>query len=819
MAWGEKYFSKWYRELKTNTVASSLGTVGSNPPTIASSEGQFILTYAISAINNGHILSFGTIPAAYNGLVVYVTLTISGAVASSISFVTGTAAQITGSTGNSNGTHTIKCTLNSSYDHAEFSILNTSLSQTQVTFSGLTVKWGEHEIKLLLDSYAGGTTEIEKKQPTALIINRRADKELQHTRHVRGSELQFNFFSSTADISAFDAIFQSEFKEWKVEHYYDAALDWTGYLLPENYSRNWINDGDYYALSLSASDGLARLKEIEYTNFSTGSQYTDRVSIITHIKRALEHLELELAFRVQLGTYVSNGSLMASTDCMLDKVTADSRRFTELKDGREVNKDCYTIINELLEDASCYLEQTNGRYEIINIQEKNSYYFPITWSGLTVGSRTARDLRLDIADYKYRMGSEVQKLRPIEEVQVTFRDRNIADNLLSNGDFSSGTTGWNKTGYFGSLIATSGYGEVPAVFSLDTPPTYIYTDNESITQINVDDQLEVTFKARIRSYVGTSGNEPLMKIELYQGANFVPVKSNNVFPMYESSQFTTYTVKFELPVTAADYQLRFYTYARSTGNFVSFNFEMDDVVWVPIYADGEDLTFDKFYSVKNADSIFTDVIEGELFFGDSQQDNDIGAFKVGTDRTETWNRYGKSEDESIQVLYAQNIIENFARYKDYIRAIIFDPSHTISTYSIVQEDSKDFQILSIKEVYGAGLRRELVCELAEVLNTAVTTTVSSQNLTSVDGQSTAPTEVYVPPASGDTPTLDEVTDEGSTTTNTIQVGSLQIGASKWDLKLNGNDLEFEYNSTVVAKLTSAGYFSVADEIEGEDTGL
>jgi hypothetical protein len=319
----------------------------------------------------------------------------------------------------------------------------------------------------------------------------------------------------------------------------------------------------------------------------------------------------------------------------------------------------------------------------------------------------------------------------------------------------------------------------------------VYTDNESITQNSVDDQLQVTFQARITSYSGAAGNEPLMKLELYQGANFVPVKSNNVFPMYESSQFTTYTVLFDLPATAVDYQLRLYSYPRTSGNYVSFNFEFDNFVWVPIYADGEDLTFDRFYGVNNTDSVFTDVFEGEVFFGDSAQDNDIGSFQISSTRTETWNRYGKTENQNIQVLHGQNIIENFGRYKDYVRCTIFDPKHNIEPYSLLEIDSKFYQVVASTEIFGGGARREIECEMVEVLNAAVGTALVSQSLTSVDGNSTQSSTdlilaagVSIDDSSTNTSstwssskiasetTLQGVTDNGSTTTVEIVVGGI-----------------------------------------------
>lgn len=687
-----------------------------------------------------------------------------------------------------------------------------------------------HRVELYLDSGPVNNTEIEYQQEIPWVKKTRGTREIQYKNPIRGSEYQFNFMIPSADISDFDAILESNYKDWKIVKKYDGNIEWTGWILPENAHRPFIKRHDYFEMSLTATDGLAKLKDIKYKNFSTGAKYSDRVSFITTIKRALEHLELALDFRVQLNTYET--TLMTSTECAMDKCTVNNNRYVKVEDGREFNEDCYTIIETVLKDFNCYLKQEGGYYWIVNPQEVDSYYYPIPWSTLTVGTRTANDLEVSLSGYKYSVNTDLQKIRPLEEYQYRFNDRNLGENLLSNGDFSSGTTGWNKSGYFGSLTASSGYGEIPAIYSLDTPPTYVYTDDESITQYNSDDQLEVSFKARITSFTGTAGTEPLMKVEVYRGTTFVPVKSNNVFPMYESANFTTYTVRFALPATASNYHVRIYTYARSTGAFTSFNFEWDDVYFVPKYADGEDITYDRYYTAINNDSIFFDIIDDQVLnIGDSLQDNDLGAIMVGGVRTEAWNRYGKSDGESIQVLYGQNILENFSRYKDYVRCEIIDPNHNISSISVLNIEGRLYEIANESVVYEKGIDKVIKCELIELLNSAVTSSISWQFLTSVDGTSGTSNEVVAQP-NPSAQDLQDVTDEGATTTNSIQITSgsltasgyvradsgLRVGSSKWTLKLGAsNELVFEYNSTDLAMIDTSGKIYSVNDAEVYDT--
>lgn len=600
------------------------------------------------------------------------------------------------------------------------------------------------EIKLLKEG-GSGTTEIILLQPVPFRENKRGGKEVQLENVIQGREVQFNFISNTTDIAGFDAMFKSEYKEWKVEYYSNSVLDGVFWLQPENRSRNWIENGDYYEISLSATDGLANLKSIEFIDESTGDQFTDRVSIIATVKRALEHVGHELDFWVQLGTWCTNvGGSMTATDCALDKGDADNTRYTKTKDGREVNEDCYTIIEKVLKDFNVYLVQRGAKYWIVNPQEIDSYYFPIAWSDLSIDPRVANDLSVDLAGYDYLGLGELQNIRPLETVEVTFKDRNVQDNLLSNGDFSGGaTTGWNKTGYFAPFSAANFYLRQPVVFALDGDPTYIYTDDETITARGSDDLVSVTFKVRIQGYVGDPGNEPMFTVKLFKGAVEIAAIGFNTVGLYESTEFTEYTVQFPLATTGSDYSVRFQSFPRTTGDYVSFNLDLDDVIVVPIYGDGADITFDRFYKVNNTDDDYKDVDEQDLFFGDSVQDNDIGSYQIGGTRTQTWNRFGKTENDSIQELFGQNIIENYSQYKNYLRVNIIDPDENINITSILIEDAINYQIVSIETNHGTGLRAEITCELIEVLNSSVTTAITNQSLTSIDGDSSPSTTTTI----------------------------------------------------------------------------
>ena len=660
----------------------------------------------------------------------------------------------------------------------------------------------EHEIKLLQEGGSNvGTIDILQTTPYSRSIS--GGKKAQLENQIFGTEIRFNFVVASADIAAFDAILESNYKEWKIEHYYNSSLDFVGYLQPDNFSREYIKNGDYYFISYSAVDGLANLKNVEFTDVSDGSQFDDRVTIMTTLKRALLHIGFELDFRVQLGTFCTNDSLMTSTDCALDKVTHDSRRFQKTKDGRLTNTNIYKVISELLEPFNCYLIQSQAQYWIINTREDNSFYFPIPWTTLTVGARTASDLKIDISgteDFTNR--GNFQKIRPLETVGATFRDRNVKDSSLTNGDFHENNTDeWNAGAdihQFLTVAFESNFELKTTVNVLvsgvpsDTPN--FWSDAQAIVIRGDADQIQVEFKIRCPaitmsgSFSGDTWNERVkVTCQIRKGTfdgDIISSGQSEIIIGRDQSAYTNYKYFFDI-TEDDDYFVEFLIDKMTDNSWSDYDYieiRFDDFKIIAAFSTGEDITFDKYHKVSNADSSFTDFLDVDIQFGDSASDSDIGALKISGTRTETWSRFGKSEDTSINFLVAKNIIENFSKYKDYIRLTIIDDTDRILPHSIIQLGSSNYQIVSQIATFKGGLRKELKVELMEILNAAVNVTINEVGLSSVDGDggSSSPFEDAVtnpstnPSHPGLVGSLQQVTTVGNLTTNNIGITSNDV---------------------------------------------
>ena len=625
-----------------------------------------------------------------------------------------------------------------------------------------------HEIKLKKDGASAGSTEIPNVGLDGCTISRKASKNSSIDIVLLGTELTYTFYIEKSSLSLIDAIFESDFREWKVEKYYDSVLQWVGWLRPDNFSRNYIPVGGadgIFQINLAATDALATLKEIEFVDFTTGYQYTDRVSILTTLKRALAHLELDLNLDIQLGTYCTNDSLMTSTQLAFDKVLIDNSRYTKITDGLLVNESCFTIIEKALKGFNVHIFQqpaTSGAvWRVVNAQEKNSHTYPVTWSTLAVGTRTARNLILDITNYDFTSKGTVSKIRPFKRVGVTYRDRNIQDNLLTNGDFDGGSiAGWSADSQIDNFTSNTyqgGYelqcefgdaiGTIPT-----TPPNFWQTLAEAIVLRSETAEIVVQYKVRCAGISMKAGSysdfqrsvlvKPQIRKTTITGDILVSVPSG---PWSIDTNDNFYQIKeYRIPITENDdYFLEFIIDkgADNWSDYDSIDIRFDEINMFVDYSDGIDITFDRYYNIWNIDNIFTDNHEVEIFHGDSGQDNDIGSFQIwnGSDniRTATWSRYGKSENASISTLFAKNILANHSRFKNYIRLAINDPNQNILMDSILRmtqgSETRDYQITSFSIRYFAAKVPVIECELSECLNTDVGVTIDIRTMSTIDG--------------------------------------------------------------------------------------
>lgn len=589
-------------------------------------------------------------------------------------------------------------------------------------------------IEIQTDGFVGSTSEITKPGADPVQIKMRGYEENKDDA-VIGSELVFTFFVLPADADKYDALFTADYKHHKVIYKEAGVTKWTGYLQPGNLERELF--GETYQIQLSATDGLADLKDIEYLN--SGVVYTDRVSIMTVVKRCLEFIGFDIDFKVQLGTY--EDTAMLSTDLALDKTTIDNRRFIKVVDGRQTAKNCYDVLTEVLKFWNCTLRQSAGNYWIITEHEANSYVHTVTYSTLAVASRVASDLQVDIDAYDNFQPGMLAKVAPVKKTGITFRNRNLGDTL-----FGAGTT-WTDSGFEGVTWTTPDELYVTTTAEAAETVLWVESGNISVTKIDDEDYLSLHFSLDEGS-ITPSTADIYLKVEILKAG---------------ATEYTTVLAWQLLGAATKEYTLS--TALSETGNYkVRFSFKSysaitafnDTIYEMTLHAvySGSDVTFDTYMEAVNSSPAGNKTFEDTILFGDTNQDNDIGALKISGVRTDNWRRYGKTDDIPILKLYAFQKLISYQTWKNYIRGEIYDASRNLSPHGYVTLETLLYRWVSV--TYSA-VNKTWSGELIQVLTADVTYTGEPSALSSVDGESSGESSVTIPAGSAYEPAFSKNT--------------------------------------------------------------
>ena len=591
-------------------------------------------------------------------------------------------------------------------------------------YSGRYQKSGNtYKVELFKRDYVGSETEITNLMPDPVLIKRRSSGKDNNEAVVLGSELEFNFYSSAADASQFDDIYTGDWKDWQVFYYRDTTIIWQGWIQPENLTREYITD--QYELRVSASDGLADLKDIEYLNFSTGVAYEDRVDILDTVKRVLNHTEIALDFKIQLGI---EETLMTAGTLALSNITHDSTRLSKTTDGRTKQESCFVTLEEVLRPFGVEFFQAEGYWWIQSKSERNSNVFEYDYATLTQQSKTLTDVSIDITNYDFKNRGELQQFKPIKHHETTFQDKNLANNVIVNGDFGtnsdwtpSGLTSFNITGGEGVLVDSSGTG-------------YIQGADFSLTSIPSNATITISWKSKNTSQTpsGDPFYSPIIVCKLFYDAVEVSPSTTSNYFLFEGAEYVTHETTFPVSIDDANYRVRFYL-EKNVTLYTSVTVKIDDVVSSANWSIVGSVTTDITHRVTNDDITASSLTESEIFFGDSAQDDDLGALMKSGVRTSSWDRYGKTDGETLQVLNGLEKVVNSSAYKDYLRLHIMDVDDNIKLYERLKINSTYYRINSYTRAHND---RSLLVEIEEIITSDPTYSSSTYILDSVAGVST-----------------------------------------------------------------------------------
>jgi hypothetical protein len=550
-----------------------------------------------------------------------------------------------------------------------------------------------YTIRIKEDGYVGGTSSITNLGNEPLSFRNRGN-EIFSIGTVIGSEIEFRFWITSADGTDFDDLLTATERQFLIEIERDSVSYFVGFMKPENISKTFV---EYqYELSLSATDGLAYLKEVPFRT-STGNNYTDRVNFLTTLKRALEFTGHELDIKVKLGTYESSaGALMTSTECALDKANSDSERFYRNEDGILNPDNCQEVISQVIGIFNCSIRQLDGAWYIYNNVEINSFLFTFDWATLTQQSRVAHNPVVAIDTYEYKTMGEVSFRPPLSKVEITFQNKFVPDNVILNGDFSSGLTNWtngSNPNDWSTFTVISEELNCAIASGTMTDEKEFTSDTVILNQLAGTDKLVLSVRAIIDTLVEDQGEAPYLSalitgptgtrtVDLGQMSEEWKLHEaiSNPLMLGDGNYSVTIIVDHQ-DLTISDLDVRF-----------------DDV---EMYVDFGDVavTVDKLITIFNDNAIDEKTEEYLTKIGDSLELNDQGSIKIGTTLTSEWSTFGNTEDEPIVDLLGAFQLNARQAPTKYTRLSISDLNDTISSGTIITVNSVPYRTIRFNKIY------------------------------------------------------------------------------------------------------------------------
>ena len=562
-----------------------------------------------------------------------------------------------------------------------------------------------YRIEFLKDGYSGADKEFISAARTC----RMRSVNLSKGEHpvVIASELVANVIQPRSDISDIKELASSDYKDWLVRRYScepgqdtlsGGTMTWVGYLQPANIKYDIT--GKYMQVSLSATDALKDLQEMEFTDAS-GWVFGDQLmSGMEIIKAALVKLGFELDFRVKLNTQETSQS---STALCLSYSFFNAYRFTGEGRGRRPAgyshvDSCYDVLSRILELFNCTLKQSEGYYVIDALHEKQSYVHVVNWNTLASNRYSISDDVVDVSGKKLAKTPSGTMLDPVKRIDVVHRNRNLGTSPLvddPNNWYGSWNILYTDTEVIGDRF-TINLDEVN-----DGDGHYMELNNDFTVSVETEHAyyLKLSFGHWLHSISGDIS--PYFIIGIKKGETWHHSTKN--YLSLGSETFTSpNSALYKLPdeIGSHDMNVRILFGC-------DFNEEEPPPTWSAqwsirlmsikkIVVIGEDDEMEVHEDI-SFDSVWRFVSDlpaklnkkYEFLFGDTLQLGDIGAIYVGADagsasNSEYWKRHGKSESERIIYLIGQLKMNNRQAYKEYVTIGVFDFDNDIEPNSIIK---------------------------------------------------------------------------------------------------------------------------------------
>jgi hypothetical protein len=563
-------------------------------------------------------------------------------------------------------------------------------------------------------NFSGTASAIPYGTDEPLIEKCRATRE-DSEKSIFGREMEFSFWvlGNGAD---YDFLMTSDYQELLMITKTAGSTDFVGWIKTENIKRGYKDEG-YYSFKLTATDGLANLKDEPYLNLS-GVPYRGKdylLNIIDHARLRLRYgiITDALEYEIILNTYETN--LMTSDQCALIETYGRNSRLYKKNEGKTEPDSAYKAIEKILKNFNCKMRQINGKWYIYNPNEPTSYSYnvPRDASGfidLTGVTRNSISNILNITG-KYTPWGEMSSVYPLKGYEIKLRNKSIGEEYTGVDEWD---TEWTKAG-MNVLSEASDHlkFEIPEEYYRLYPPddfaSTITSDVFSVARRTDNDYIKVSFDYRTNTYIslfGIKDDAAYFRIVLIS-----PSGTTKVLGGYLSSgayeTLATDNVEALKVTEDGDYQIQIEFYVNSNIAEPKVEVELDGKPEITLVSVGdgttinENLTFDKSFTITQTGG--RGVKTDETVYGDSGNTSDVAALTDSAGNlTETWSRYNETENRPLIELCLQNRLNNRKDFAEYVTIEYWDDNEEISPEKVILMDSKHYEILGYEKNHKNG---------------------------------------------------------------------------------------------------------------------
>jgi hypothetical protein len=293
----------------------------------------------------------------------------------------------------------------------------------------------QYEIEINEKDYSGGWEYIEWGGDPDPIIDRIRGSREDVGRVIFGREIEFIIHPPSDDLGKFNHLIYSRYKDFEVIIKKGGSEIFRGWLLPENIEKDFVDTP--YEIKLSATDGLAQLKDVPWLDEDQSRFVDNHLSVLMVIHLALEKIGFSVNpdYEIMVNTYETDQMDADSSNqhpnvCPLEEAYINPIRFIKglgardggptlggmnlnperkggtsiwdtsgnrsEREGRENPErqrqpspgmqvkshpelkgvdDCYTVIEKVLQPFNAILRQIDGKWIIENPNELDSQIF------------------------------------------------------------------------------------------------------------------------------------------------------------------------------------------------------------------------------------------------------------------------------------------------------------------------------------------------------------------------------------------------------------------------------------------------------------